>query len=106
MFVLDCVNKKYFSETPKATVRCLPIEQGNEEFLFGGSVGAFFDMSSLHVIRCGITLTNIADVSTDELPATLEVLTSQPDRLTREDIDAATEVLLQIEEEPEQEVML
>ena len=86
-------------------MRCLPIEQENEELLFGGSVGAFFDTSSLHVIRCGITLTNIADVSTEELPATLEVLTSQPDRLTGADIDAATEVLLQNEEEPEQEVM-
>ena len=86
-------------------MRCLPIEQGNEELLFGGSADAFFDTSSLHVIRCGITLTNIANVSSEELPTTLEVLTSQPDRLTREDIDAATEVLLQIEVEPEQEVM-
>ena len=86
-------------------MRCLPIEQGNAERLFGGSVGAFFDNSSLHVIRCGITLTNIANVSTEELPATLEVLTSQPDRLTGDDIDAATEILLQIEDEPEQEVM-
>ena len=86
-------------------MKCLPIEQENEELLFGGSVDAFFDASSLHVIRCGITLTNIADVSTEELPATLEVLTSQPDRLTGEGIDVATEVLLQNEEEPEQEVM-
>ena len=86
-------------------MRCLPIEQGNEEQLFGGSVGAFFDTNSLHVIRCGITLTNIVNVSTEELPETLEVLTSQPDTLTGEDIDAATDVLLQIEEEQEQEVI-
>ena len=86
-------------------MRCLPTEQGNEEFLFGESVVAFFDTSSLNVIRCGITLANIANVSAEELPATLEVLTSQPYRLTGEDIDAATKVLWQIEEEPEQEVM-
>ena len=86
-------------------MRCLPIEHGNEKLLFGGSVDAFFDMGSLHIIQCGITLTNIANVPTEKLPATLEVLTSQPDRLTGEDIDAATEVLLRIEEEPEQEVV-
>ena len=55
-------------------MRCPPIEQGNEELLLGGSADAFFDTSSLHVIRCGITLTNIANVPTEELPTTLEVL--------------------------------
>jgi len=73
--------------------------------LLGTSVGAYFDETSLQEIECGITLTNIGDISAEKLPRTLESLTSQPSSLTDEDIDSATNVLLQIESEPEQEVI-
>jgi len=100
-----CYWVKYFPDTPRATVRCLPIEPGNEGLLFGTSVGAHFDAISLHEIECGITLTNIRDISAEKLPRTLESLTSQPNILTEEDIDRATKALQQIENEPGQEVI-
>ena len=74
--------------------------------MFGESIGAYFDSKSLQEIKCGVTLTNIANISAAELPTTLEVLTSQPEKLTEEDIEQATEVLLAIENEPDQEVIV
>ena len=80
-----------YLEFPLATIRCLPTESNNEP-KSENDTGGIFDLSSLQELPCGITLNNITSATAENLPQ-LEVLTSQPDLLKRDDVTKATEIL-------------
>jgi len=49
-----------------------------------------FDLASLHVIECGISLNDVENATTEQDLVTIAVLTSQPDLLSDEKISTAT----------------
>ena len=94
---------KIHTDFPLASVRCLPSKLQNSR-LSSKDTGGYFDTSTLVELPCGVTINDVENITTDKLPQ-LEVLTSQPELLSEDDIRKTTEILQNFQERsPEEEV--
>ena len=75
-----------FSGFPLAAVTCMPATSAST------MAGGIFNLSTIHFIDCGITLTDVANSTIQDLP-TIAVLTSRPEILSETQISEVSETL-------------
>ena len=85
-----------------ATARCLPSIQQSGQLTLEGT-GGDFDTSSLLELKCGVTINDVENITIEEL-SLLEILTSQPELLSKNDVSNVIMVLTNLQNETNEEV--